>query len=363
MNTTKLLVSCGTLGSGGAERVLSILSKGFADAYGSVEYLMWVENDVFYQIDPRVKITSLEEISGKRGRLRELPAFRRYVSESKPDVVLSFLTPFSLLVLCALWGKKTKVIVAERNAPHYIKGGKLMEWIRDLLFRRAAGVLVQTKESSTGYHSFLRKKITTIYNPLFMPSDEVGSAVTHPKQNLLVSVGRLSPQKDQLTMIKAFKKFQTSHPDYQLIIYGEGECREQIEKAIQEAGLSEGVSLPGANSRVWDKMKPARAFVLSSIAEGLSNAMLEALCMGLPVVSTAVPGANEFIVDGQNGYLVPIGDAEALAERLCLVIDDGIASEQLSSSAHQLAAQLNEQEISNQWITYINSILKDTNAA
>ena len=355
---SKLLISCATLGHGGAERVLSILSHSFADNFDEVIYLMWLKDEVFYKIDSRVKLVFLPDISGHNNRYRELLSFRKFVKRENPDLILSFLTPFNMLVEVATIGLKTKVVACERNDPHYVPGGKMMEWLRDLAYKRADGILAQTDYSKSCYKGKLRDKTTVIYNPVMMPKDMVGSALSTKKEDVIITVGRLHPQKNQKMLIDAFSLFLVDHPTYELHIYGEGALRQELIHYCEKREVAGSVKFMGHSNQVWEEIKKAKVFALSSIAEGMSNALIEAMCLGMPVVSTKVAGAVDLIKDGANGFLVDLNDSSAMAERLSRITDDETLSKQLGLEASNLYQMLNEETICNQWINYIKKTIK-----
>lgn len=353
----KLLVSIGTLSAGGAERVLSILSKVFADSFDEVLYVLWYDMPMHYQIDERVKIVILPCLSATESRIRNMFVLRKLVLLENPTLILSFLTPFNMLVLSALVGISVKVIVCERNDPHNIKGKRIMEVIRNLLYRRADACLVQTHYGRECYPSYIRKKMSVIYNPIIMPQDMIGKAVLAEKEDLFVSVGRLHPQKNQKMMISDMERFNQIYPSYKLIIYGEGECRTELEEYIRKKGLLNIVFLLGESKSIWDKLLSAKAFLLSSNYEGMSNALIEAMCLGLPVISTKVSGSTDLIQDGENGFLVDIQDEKAMLEKMLLLANNANKAKWIGENASQLYQILNYDIISKQWIEHLGKII------
>lgn len=352
----KLLVSIGSLGPGGAERVLSILSKTFADAFQDVEYVIWHNLPIFYEIDKRVKIHVLSKSQSISERYAEIPTFRRHITQYKPDIILSFLTPYNMLACLACTGLHVKLVVAERNDPNYLKGGFLMKFIRNLLYNRANLLLMQTTYGKSCYPKHLQNKSKVIPNPIIMPCEYVGSALYSVKDNRVVSVGRLDAQKDQKTLIDAFAIFSKSHPDWVLEIYGDGPLRSTLEAHIQSLNLTRKVFLPGTSNQLWEKIKGARIFVLSSIAEGMSNALIEAMCLGLPVISTKVAGSADIIDDKSNGYIVNVGDSIEIAQKLMMLSEDKVLQKQMGEHATQLYDKLKIERICQHWITALKNI-------
>lgn len=353
----KLLISIGTLTSGGAERVVSILTRPFAEYFDQVEILLWHHAPVHYELDSRVKVTYLPVLSGSENRFKNCRYFRNYVKKQQPDLLLSFLTPFNMLAIVSLWGCRIQTVVCERNDPHFLKGGRMMEWIRNFLYRFADGALVQTNYGLACYPSYIRKKMKVIYNPIIMPSELLGRALQTPKENLFVSVGRLEPQKNQEMLIRAFARFCDNHPEYRLTIYGEGSLRNELERLISNLGLQEKVMLPGSCKDVWQKLLKAKAFLLPSNAEGMSNALIEAMCLGLPVVSTKVSGSTDLIADGVNGYLIELNDEDALESRMEAIVDNEEEMKSVGQNAVKLYDILNYNTITNEWMNYITTQL------
>lgn len=354
----KLIVSLATLGSGGAERVLSVLSKPLVERFDEVQYVMWEGGEAFYEIDPRVKIVSLPSLSGRSGRNKQIKTFRQYIKKEKPNLILSFLTPYNMLVLLSTMGLKQRVVVAERTDPsRLLAGGKLMLWLRDCLYRGAIGVLTQTEYAKSCYDKTFAGETKVVYNPITMTEEQVGMALRTEKEKTFVSVGRLEAVKDQDMMIRAFNRFHQSHPDFKLVIYGEGPMRQQLESLVGLLGLEGIAILAGQNNKVWDAIASAECFLLSSEYEGMSNAMAEALCLGLPVISTKVAGATELIKDGVNGYLVDVHDAGTMAKRMCEVTDNEELRRSMGEEAVKVFELLRSEKICQEWVDYLSGLM------
>lgn len=353
---SKIIVSIATLGTGGAERVLSVLSTSLANNFDAVLYVLWEGGEPFYPIDARVKIVSLPELSGKKGRNRQMTTFRHLIKHEKPNLVLSFLTPYNMLVLISTIGMKQKVVVAERTDPkRLLAGGKLGLWLRDRLYHMANGILTQTEYAKSYYDEKFLSKTAVIYNPVMMNDSQVGVALRTEKEHLFVTAGRLEPVKDQTTMIEAFAAFHKSHPDYRLVIYGEGPMRGALQDQINGLGLQDAVVQAGRTNDLWNKIASAEAFLLTSEYEGMSNALIEAMCLGLPVISTKVAGATDLIQDGENGFLIDVKDGEALADRMAHLADRPQLREQMGYNASKVYEQVRQDKICKQWIEYLKS--------
>ena len=359
---SKLIVNMGTLSAGGAERVLSILSKPFADAFDEVQYVLWLDSkypDVFYETDSRVKIVRVSVASGTNKVWRQVLWFRKYVKVQGPDLVLSFMKMIGFVVSLSLFGMGIPQVVSERNDPRYNRSKILRKLITfSYLLPDIKGVVVQTKNAKD-YFSFgkIYNKIAVICNPIFVEKEMIGRSLMSKKEDLIVSVGRLARQKRQDILIEAFSLFHKSHPSYKLCIYGEGGSRDFLRDLSKRMGVEDFVFLPGRSDRVLDEICRARMFVMTSAFEGMSNALLEALCIGLPCISTKVNGATDLIRDGETGFLVNVGDIEAIAEKMSFIADNAESSTSIGNAAKSIYDKFSVDVVSNQWISYLKGFI------
>lgn len=356
---SKLIVNTGTLSAGGAERVLSILSYSFADAFDEVYYVMWLDDkypDIFYKIDPRVKIIPISKESGKNNIWGKILWFRRFVSRQRPSIVLSFMVMINFVVTISLIGLKIPQIVAERNDPRFFKGNKMLRKFIDFLYREKniKGIFMQTQNNKDYFTSnCILNKTSVIPNPVLLDESNVGKGLNTKKEDLIVTVGRLTKQKRQEDLINAFYEFHKSHPSYKLCVWGEGERRFELEQMAESLNLKDYILFPGRTDNVIDEISKAKLFVLTSEYEGMSNALIEAMCCGIPCVSSRVSGSTDLIIDGVNGYLVDVGDVEGITQKMSLVVDNEVLSRKISKNAILVYNDLNNEVISKKWIDCI----------
>lgn len=355
---SKLFISCSSLVFGGAERVLSILSTPFADHYDEVHYIMWQDRPVFYTINERVKIISIEKLARSSDMRKKIFYFRQYINLHRPDVILSLSAPFNMLTIASLLGTKYKIIAAERVDPRSFHWGRHLEIARNCLYRRASRILAQTQYCKEYFTGNLRRKTDVIFNPVIMPKEIIGSALTEKKENLIITAGRLAVQKRHDLLIKVFAKFSKIYTDYKLVIYGEGSERENLTNLIKKLNLTGRVKLPGAIPNLWDKLKSANMFVMTSIFEGMSNSLIEAMCLGLPCISTKVSGAIDLIENNRNGILIDIDDEKALLDSMKKIAQDENYAYKIGKEASKVYDILNADIITKQWLTCIDNIIE-----
>ncbi len=342
----KILIFLGSMERGGAERVISIISDRYASKGWDVGIVMLLKNRCGYPLNPSVRLIDLSgNIDNRVLRipfwLREI---RALIRREKPDVVLSFVARINILVLLAARGLKQKIIISERNDPARDGRGIAVRVGVKLLYPKADRIVFQTKYAMRCFKGRIAQKGVVIPNPI-----RAAVPVSSEKQKKIVTAGRLMPQKNHKALIEAFAQVHERFPDRRLVIYGEGYLREALEKQIQSLGLEEFIFLPGNMPNIHACIADAELFVLSSDYEGFSNAMLEAMMMGLPVVSTDCAGSNEFIKDGENGLMVPVGNIDAMAKAMIKALGDGDLRERMGEQGATDCEQFRAERIIKKW--------------
>jgi glycosyltransferase involved in cell wall biosynthesis len=274
-------------------------------------------------------------VLGHRHMLPAIPRLVAYLRRNRPKVLL---TSLDYANVAALWARQAAQVDARvicslhKPVSEGLRDSRLLRErlllkpairlsypLADAVVAVSAGV-ADDLSSTTG---FPRERITVIHNPVVTeelvarsrePLDHPWFAVDDPP--VLLAVGRLTRQKDYPTLLRAFKHLRGERRA-RLVILGEGEEREALERSIHELGIAEDVQLLGFVENPYPYMRTAAAFVLSSAYEGLPTVMIEAMACGTAVVSTDCPsGPREILKDGRYGALVPVGDELALAEAI-----------------------------------------------
>lgn len=352
---SKLIVSGATLAAGGAERVLSVLSTPLADRYDTVIYAMWLDVPIFYDTDKRVKKISIEKEAGTKNDIKKMLWFREFIKKEHPDILLSFLEPFNIRVLISTMGLGIRTFVAERNDPHGVNKYWVIDQFEKLVYRLADKILVQTETIKKFFDGALAERTTVIYNPVNLQEEMVGKALTAEKKKRIVSVARLTPQKNNDVLIKAFARFSESHSNYTLTIYGIGGLGEELKQLAESLGVGEKVSMPGASKTIHSDILDAEMMCLVSSREGMSNSMIESMCLGLPCICTKVSGAIDLIKDGENGMLVDIGDVDGLTKRMGFIADNPEKAKEIGTNASGLYQLLNKERICKEWLDVLGS--------
>lgn len=354
----KLFISIGSLSSGGAERVVSILANRLSIDNYDVTIFTWVHSPIFYDINDDVRIVDLEERCGSKSNFAKARYFRNYIKNDRPNIILSFLAKINILVLICCLFLNVKVVVCERNDPRFVPFNRWLRYLRNMIYIISDRVLTQTDNNKNYFSDIIKSKTDIIYNPIFLDKDMVGSALHVVESKKIVSVGRLIPQKNHEMLLNAFAIFAKNHPDYSLYIYGEGSSRNELIALTQNLGITDKVNLPGVKKNIFQEIKDAEMFVLSSNFEGMPNTLIEAMCLGLPCISTKVSGAIDLIKNGENGFLVNVNDVSTLAVRMGEIADNKKLKQKIGASATNLYDMLNVDSIYGQWKAYIDKTMR-----
>ncbi len=348
----KLVFHTIVLGGGGAERVMVNLANSFARKTENEVVLVAmrkVKNE--YEIDENVKVKYLFseqcEDTGLNRNFNWIRNLRKIINEENPDVILAFLPGPCLSVLVSSIGRKCRTILSVRSEPKYEYPDFWLRILAKMLYRFADTVVFQTKEQQDFFPKSVQKKAAIIMNQVNEKFFEVG--IVNSRKDIVTS-GRMFKEKNHKMLIEAFSKISDKVTD-NLIIYGEGPLREELECLIKEKGLTERVFLPGHTEDIIDCVKGAKMFVLSSDCEGMPNALLEAMALGVPCISTDCPcGApREIINDGENGFLVPVNDANFLAGKMLELINNERLQNKFSRKARESATKFKPDKIFLEW--------------
>lgn len=371
---------------GGVERVLLNLAKALAEQGHRVDLVRCDEADAdLNHAPPTINVVALSSGSRRRGRLSVLkadptglvPLLPPVLLPPKPSKIILYLPdlvhylrreqPTALLAakpypnLTAVWAKRlanvsTRVVVSEHgHASRDLRYERRPKWrnrfIRPLLRRvypwadAIVSVSDGVAEDMAAFVDIPRERITTIYNPVVTPDlhAEARAPLDHAwfrpgASPVVLGIGRLVPQKDFPTLLRAFARVRARRPA-RLAILGEGKLRAELETLARTLGVAADVTLPGFVENPYAYMARAAVFALSSAWEGLPTVVIEALACGCPVVSTDCPsGPAEILARGTYGTLVPVGDDAALAHAICDTLDDPPHRERLIERAQFFSA-------------------------
>ncbi len=325
-----------SLRGGGAERVMLNLGQGFVANGMEVDLVLASKSGSYVNDVPEgINVIDL----GVTRVVKTLPGLTKYLRQHRPGALLSAMGHCNLAAIAAkrLAGVDTRLFLSEHNVELEPDVG-IWRWLNLPLqvltsktYPTADAIIAVSSsvaDAVADYSRMPRDQIKVIYNPVVMPQlfDQIKQPVDHPwfapgEPPVVINVGRLTEQKDQATLLRAFALLLKQRPA-RLLILGEGELRDDLEKLVDELGIAEHVGLPGFVDNPFAYMANAALFALSSAWEGLPTVLIEAIACGCPVVSTDCPGgSSEILEDGKWGKLVPVADPSALSEAMLETLD------------------------------------------
>ena len=379
---------------GGAERVISILSRAAAEKGNDVSLILTHQSKadaVLRDIDSRINVISLPDetkkekssyvfakvlmlfarLAGKIGfkekssvlkyysrNYESVSLLKKYFKKHKNSSAVAFLYDSIFLTLLAR-NKSNRVIISERSDPAQSSGSKTVEAFMNSEFCKADSVVFQSPDSQKWYEDNTPVKGTVIFNPI---KSDLPLPYTGERKKRIVNFCRISKEKNLILLIEAFSEFHKEFPDFHLDIFGDcvnegmSEYLESVKKCIEDNNCESSVHIHPARSDIHDCIKDYAMFVSSSDFEGMSNSMLEAMALGLPCVCTDCPagGARAVIKDGENGMLTPVGDAHALSKAMMKIINDPSLAEKLSKNSVKIREDQSAKKITEEWMKLIN---------
>ena len=363
----KIVFHLNCLEQGGAERVVTTLANRFVkEGYQVYIATEWTAENEFV-IDERIKRVHVgltekqEKQPAKVQFFTRIKNLRKFLKKEKPDVLIAFAQKANYRALMATRFTRIPVIVSVRTNPYLHYVGRRDKILIPLLYPKAAGNVFQTVGAKEFFAPKVQKKSRIILNPINDKYIGVPKPENHRKA--VVQSGRLVYFKNQLMLIEAFMLVHEKHPDYVLEIYGGDShdgTKELLEESIARNNAADFIRLMGASDSLERDLVDAAVFAFSSDWEGLPNALMEAMALGLPIVATDCPcgGPKTLIEDGENGLLVPIKNPEALAAGINRLIEEPELAERLGDNARKIAAIANTDAICGQWKDYIEELCR-----
>lgn len=368
MQITLIITS---LEGGGAERVMVLLAQGFSQRGHTVTVVTLSGQDTdFYSLPPTIKRIALNirqksptVFHGIWKTFLRLVRLRKAVQETQPDVVIAFMAFMNIFTGLALFQTAYPLIGTEHCSPTTLPSGQPWEFFRYITYRRLQK-LVSVSQGVDDEFSWLPKfKRSVIYNP-FLPVQPFQDLLHYPNgvdphKKWVTAMGRLIPEKGFDLLLTAFEKVTDQHPDWQLLILGDGELKSELEALRENLGLSEQVVFTGRLSNPFPLLQRSQFFVLSSRTEGFPMALGEALACSLPAIATnCSKGIRELVRDGIDGIIVPNQNATELAAAMSYLMSNETERDRLAARAPEVLERFSLDIILDQWEELIDEVVQ-----
>ncbi len=308
---------------GGAEKTLHTLATRLESKLHQVAGVVSLKPEGEYARRLKTSGFHVESLGLDRTpRLCDASRLAAVIDRERPDIVHGFM--YQAIQLCRLAKTKTPIPFKLISSPrvHY-RTRSFFSLLVDRALKNRDDLLIAECSSSRDFLinnlGYAPEKVRTIRNGVDLPGEPVSEADRHkkrvnPADLFVAAVGRLDKQKGFATLIEAMAKLKTSN--LRCVILGDGPERARLEALVRKHELDERVQLPGERGDIASRLSACDIYCLPSLWEGLPNALLEAMALGLPVIASAVDGVPEAVEDGKTGVLVPPSDPAALAKAL-----------------------------------------------
>jgi glycosyltransferase involved in cell wall biosynthesis len=354
-----------TFAAGGAERVASLLCNYWVEQGHEVIALTFegAGDEQIYQLDKRVALRGVDALNRSRAvasrvltNVRRVFRLRAALKAFRPDAVVAFTTEANVVAIWSAFGLGVPVVVSERNQPDRPGLGRFTRAARRLSYPLAAALVVQSEAIAQWSRARFATPVHVLANPIRLASWGGAPRATRTHKQI-VAAGRLVAQKGFDVLIASFATLAGAHPDWRLVIYGEGVQRETLEAEAGRFALGERIVLQGVSKDMRAALAAADLFVLPSRYEGYPNVLLEALASGCPVIATDCPGATaEILEDGKYGLLVEPGNVPALTTGLERMMTDESLRRRLAAQAREAVSSLDVDVIGRRWIELLASL-------
>lgn len=324
---------------GGGERVIITLAREFQKR--DIEVLICTRDTYDYSLVP-ARVIKLDCLKNK---ILQIFDACRFLKDEKVSHIIVFHPDTILYCASVLIG--SKYVYSLRVDPQQVNWSKFM--YRHII-KNCYKIVFQTQKVQSFFDENVRSHSRVIFNPIL---DENLPEVQDTRAKIIIMVGRLSKEKNYPMALKAFANVKRN--GYKLHIYGVGPMEGNLRQLVSELGLLNDVIFEGQVKKVVNHIKDADIFLLTSNFEGMPNALIEGMAMGLACISTDFPSgaAKELIKDGEDGFVVPMNDVDALSSKLEILIEHEETRRLFQSKASGIRDRQGIDTIVKQWIEFI----------
>ena len=345
MNITFIIADmCG----GGSERVISTLANYYIKDH-FVTIITTSGNNLDYILDERIALVRLgSKTDGSFAkRILRIRKLHYYMTRHKEDLFISFGTETNLYSIIAAIGVTKNLVLSERSNPEECN----YKILRNVIYRFGYHFAFQTDMAMYCFPKWMLNKGFIVPNPLpnnlLLPCRDLSS-------NKIVAVGRLEPMKGHFFLLKVFSSFVKKFPDYKLIIYGKGSLQSELENYANANCPANSVIFAGFCENVLEQIKDAAIYILPSEYEGISNALLEAMALGLPIIATNCPigGCATLIDNNKNGILISVNDEIGLSKAMEYFINNPSKAKGMGKEALKVREIYSVENVGKIWLSF-----------
>ncbi|MFI3175901.1 MAG: glycosyltransferase [Eubacteriales bacterium] len=314
---------------GGSEKVVSLLANEYCKRGYKITILLFGGNTVAYPLHPNVSVVSvsMETKGNPFTALQRIYRMRKFYAKHKGAYIFSFCVMGTVYSALTKVGFHCRMLVSERTDPREFRH----IWLRNLAYDCCGRIICQTTDMIPCFPKRMESKCVVIPNPLSLHDVPIA---TGPRIPAICSVGRLVEVKNHPLLFQAFASFSQKHPDYSLHLYGEGHLEDALKELSYTLNIENKVQFHGFTQNVFEEIMNHSMYVSTSNYEGLSNSLIEANSIGIPVIATDCPiGGSKYCIDNKvNGLLIPVNDVQALVIAMETIANNPQLAQSLSQN-------------------------------
>lgn len=340
---------------GGGERILKMLIDEFCKQGHAISIYSWNRDWLIFDNVHNYNIHVLcNPPVGFKGKIQAYKELRREFASTQPDCLIIFSLGLAEVGIWAARVTRIPTILSERVDPLYLPHSKMHRYLKLLVYSKCNGIVFQTEEVKNFFSKSIQEKGVVIQNPIM--DDKLAVADIDNFKKEIVAVGRLSMEKNFGLLINAFARLNL--PEYKLRIFGEGPLLNDLSQMITFLGMDGRIVLEGKVDRVVDYIQYSDIFVMSSNHEGMPNALIESMAMGLACISTdfSSGGAKALIANRENGILIPVNDILAMQKAILELVNNMKLKRKLKVNALKVRETNSKEKILPAWIDFICTI-------
>tara|TARA_A100001035_G_C27757404_1_gene489509 strand:- start:341 stop:1408 length:1068 start_codon:yes stop_codon:yes gene_type:complete len=347
---TRLSIIIPNISYGGAERVVSILAN-YLDNLNFEVSIILLDDRIDFTLNSNIKIIT-PSFKVERNLIclfKIIGYYRKTIKEINPNIIFSFLEFYNEIVMLSLSFIKKNIYLFDRNTPYLKEQNFAQKFLKKIFYPRANGIIVQTM---TAKKNIIIKKLNQNILVLPNPISVIKHKWTSNNNKTIICVGSLEKQKNQKYLIDVFESINDK--EWKLVFLGAGSLLLELKRHVKNLKMKDNIFFLGSRSDIQKQLSESTIFAFPSLWEGFPNALLEALCVGVPSISNNCnTGPSELIDDNKNGFLVEINNFSIFKKKLKLLMYDENLRRKFSENNTDKDKNYSVEQISNSLITFI----------
>lgn len=350
---------------GGAQKMLSFVINSVSNLADDIIIILQDETDIAYAMPANSHVVIIGDKETKKRSIFEKGWYlisqakkvKAILIDNEIDVVCAFGVYYSLMAVVAAKKTKTKTLVSERRSPENLS--RIWRILSSYIYPRCDRVVFQLEGACSFYKKINHNKTAIIPNPYFNCTNEVLRQSDHKKKEIVMAAARLEPEKGFDVGIRAMAEVIKNHPDYKMVIYGDGNFEEMYGSLIDRCNIRSHVEYRGFSRQIDIDISNSEIFLLPSRFEGIPNILMEAMGVGMPCIASDCPpgGPKMLLKNDEYGILVPVDDYITTAQAICKLIEDDTLMELYSQKATKVKERFAVNKIADQWIRCFSELL------